>query len=163
MYFWSIKNHRNEEIHRFNLFSYFRYFCSCISTRNTIKNIDESAPAPLLNSKNTFVLTETSTDPKYGYDKDYPINIFYISTVNDTINQERFLKALAGPNGEKISYSKLESCCPFPTKRSDMGAGFLDVYEIFWEGASKPLRLYFNIYEKGRLLIPKGLTAKKEE
>jgi hypothetical protein len=71
------------------------------------------------------------------------------------------LNALAGPKGEKITFEKLESCCPFPTKRSEMGAGFLDVYQITWEGQKKPLILYLNIYEKGALLVPLGLSLKK--
>lgn len=136
---------------------------SCGGIKNTIKNIDDSAPTPMLKKDNSFVLTVISDDAKYGYDPDYPINIFYRTTSNDTINQERFLKALAGPNGEKLFYKKLESCCPFPTKRSEIGAGFLDVYQLQWVGCKKPLILYFNIYEKGKLMVPKGLTAKKDE
>lgn len=136
---------------------------SCVGIKNTIKNIDDTAPIPLLKNNNSFVLNEISNDPKYGYDPDYPINIFYRNTANDTINQERFLKALAGPNGEKIFYEKVESCCPFPTKRSEIGAGLLDVYQVKWVGCKKPLKLYFNIYEKGKLMVPKGLTVKNNE
>ncbi len=136
---------------------------ACGGTKNTIKNIDETAPVPMLKKNNSFVLTEMSQDSKYGYDKDYPINIFYRSTSNDSINQERFLNALAGPNGEKLFYKKLESCCPFPTKQSEIGAGLLDVYQVNWVGCKRPLILYFNIYEKGKLFIPMGLTAKKDE
>lgn len=136
---------------------------SCGGIKNTIKNIDDSAPTPMLKKDNSFVLAEVSDDSKYGYDSDYPINIYYRTTSNDTINQERFLKALAGPNGEKLFYRKVESCCPFPTKRSEVGAGFLDVYQLHWVGCKKPLLLYFNIYEKGKLMVPKGLTAKKDE
>jgi hypothetical protein len=134
---------------------------SCISTKSTLKNVDENAPVPTLSSNNTFVITEYSKDKRYGYDKDYPINVFYQTTKNETINQERFLNALAGPKGEKISYSKLESCCPFPTKNSQMGAGFLDVYELKWEDQKTPVILYMNIYEKGYLKVPVGLTLKK--
>lgn len=136
---------------------------ACGATKSTIKNIDDTAPVPMLKKNNSFVLTEQSQDPKYGYDQDYPINIFYRSTSNDSINQERFLKALAGPNGEKLFYKKLESCCPFPTKQSEIGAGLLDVYQVNWVGCKRPLLLYFNIYEKGKLYIPMGLTAKKDE
>ncbi|HQV36176.1 MAG TPA: 2-dehydro-3-deoxyphosphooctonate aldolase [Flavobacterium sp.] len=135
---------------------------ACGATKSTIKNIDDTAPVPMLKKNNSFVLTEQSQDPKYGYDQDYPINIFYRSTSNDSINQERFLKALAGPNGEKLFYKKLESCCPFPTKQSEIGAGLLDVYQVNWVGCKRPLLLYFNIYEKGKLYIPMGLTAKKD-
>ena len=123
--------------------------------------MDDNAPIPRLESNNTFVITEYSKDKRYGYEKEYPINIFYSNTKNETINQQRYLNALAGPKGEKITYTKLESCCPFPTKRSEMGAGFLDVYELKWEGQQNPVTLYLNIYEKGVLKVPVGLTLKK--
>jgi hypothetical protein len=42
-----------------------------------------------------------------------------------------------------------------------MGAGFLDVYELKWEGQQNPVTLYLNIYEKGVLMVPVGLTLKK--
>ena len=135
---------------------------SCTSTKSTIKNIDNNAPNLQLVENNTFLISEFSTNRKYGYDKDYPINIFFESTRNETINQQRFLNALAGPKGEKITYTKLESCCPFPTKRSEMGAGLLDVYELRWEGQKTPVILYLNIYEKGGLMVPVGLTLKEK-
>lgn len=141
------------------LFSISLLISSCVSTRSTIKNVDDSAPDLIVKGDNTFEINQFSTDKKYGYDKDYPINIFY-KTTNTDANQERFLNALAGPKGEKITYTKLESCCPFPTKRSDMGAGFLDVYELKWEGQKKPILLYINIYEKGKLMVPLGLRLK---
>jgi len=134
---------------------------SCSSTQSTLKNTDDNAPNLVLNKENTFVITEYSKDKKYGYDKDYPINLFFNNTKNETVNQQRFFNALAGPNGEKITFIKLESCCPFPTKRSEMGAGFLEVFEIKWAGQKKPILLYLNIYEKGILMIPVGLTLKK--
>jgi hypothetical protein len=134
---------------------------SCTSTKSTLKNVDNNAPIPRLTPNNTFVITEFSKDKKYGYDKDYPINIFYRNTKDETINQQRFLNALAGPKGEKISYTKLENCCPFPTKNTDLGAGFLDVYELKWDGQTKPILLYLNIYEKGILMVPVGLGLKQ--
>jgi hypothetical protein len=134
---------------------------SCVSTKSTLKNVDDNAPALTLTKENTFVITAYSKDKKYGYDQDYPINIFYRNTANETINQERFLNALAGPKGEKITYTKLESCCPFPTKKTDLGAGFLDVYELKWDGQKKPIKLYLNIYEKGILMVPVGLRLKE--
>ena len=133
---------------------------SCGSIKSSIKNVDNNAPVPVVKD-NAFVITAYSKDKKYGYNKDYPINIFYRGTKNDTINQKYFLNALAGPKGEKISYTKLENCCPFPTKTSDMGAGFLDVYELKWEGLKTPITLYLNIYERGQLMVPVGLSLKK--
>jgi hypothetical protein len=134
---------------------------SCVSTKSTLKNVDENAPIPKLKADNTFIININATDKKYGYDKDYPVNVFYRDTKSETLNIERFLNALAGPKGEKITYKKVETCCPFPTKHHEIGAGFLDVYEITWEGNSKPLRLYLNIYEKSVLMVPVGLTLKR--
>lgn len=137
------------------------FFSSCVSTKSTLKNVDDKAPIPTLSKENTFVLTEYSQDQKYGYDPDYPINVFYKNAKDENLNAVRFLNALAGPNGEKITYTKIESCCPFPTKRTEMGAGFLDIYELYWEGQSTPVKLYLNIYERGYLLVPVGLSIKK--
>jgi hypothetical protein len=134
---------------------------SCVSSKSSLKNVDDNAPVLTLSPNNTFIITEYSKDKKYGYDQDYPINIFYRTTKDDSINQQRFLNALAGPKGEKITYTKLESCCPFPTKRTELGAGFLDVYELKWDGQKKLVKLYLNIYEKGILMVPVGLSLKK--
>lgn len=136
-------------------------FLSCVSTKSTLKNVDDNAPTPQLTKQNTFVLTEYSQDKKYGYDKDYPVNVFYKDTKGEDLNAKRFLDALAGPKGEKVFYKKLESCCPFPTKRDPIGAGFLDVYQITWVGLKRPITLYLNIYEKGKLMVPVGFSAKK--
>ncbi len=137
------------------------FFTSCVSTKSTLKNVDDNAPIPLLSKENTFVITAYSKDKKYGYDPDYPINVFYKNSKDENLNAERFLKALAGPNGEKLTFAKLESCCPFPTKKSEMGGGFLDIYELKWEGQINAIKLYLNIYEKGYLLVPIGLSIKK--
>jgi hypothetical protein len=134
---------------------------SCVSSKSTLKNVDDNAPVLTLSQNNTFIITEYSKDKKYGYDQDYPINIFYRTTKEDFINQQRFLNALAGPKGEIITYTKLESCCPFPSKKTELGAGFLDVYELKWDGQKKPIKLYLNIYEKGVLMVPVGLSLKK--
>jgi hypothetical protein len=135
---------------------------SCVSTKSTLKNVDDNAPDLILSKNNTFVIKEVSKDKRYGYNPNYPINIFFRNTKDEALNETRFLNALAGPNGEKITYTRLETCCPFPTKRSDMGAGFLNVYELKWEGQKKPITLYLNIYEKGILMVPMGLSLKKE-
>jgi len=135
---------------------------SCISTRNTIRNIDNNIPGPSLNGEyNSFIITKKATDKKYAYNENYPVNVGFTTLEDGANNQTRFLNALSGPKGEKISYKLVDTCCPFPTKRSDMGAGMLDIFEITYEGQTKPILLYINKYERGELLIPMGLTAKK--
>ena len=134
---------------------------SCVSTKSTLKNVNDNAPIPQLNSANTFIITEFSKDPKYGYHPYFPINVFYWNTKDLTINQERFLKALSGPKGEKVFFKKLDICCPFPTKNCEMGGGFLDQYEVTWVGLKQPKRLYLNCYERGDLMAPVGFGLAK--
>ena len=133
---------------------------SCVSTQSTLQNVDDYALIPQLSKTNSFVLTSYSKDKNYGYDKDYPINVFYKNVAAAKENQERFLNALAGPKGEKITYIKTGICCPFPTTKSEMGVASLDVYSISWEGLKIPAILYLNSFEKGALMIPVGFTAK---
>lgn len=135
-------------------------FFSCVSTKSTLKNVDETAPHLVVNKQNAFVIKDFATDDKYGYDKDYPINIFYRNTTNDSINQQRFFNALTGPNGEKIFFEKVGVCCPFPSKNSVSGAALLDVYEVKWVGQKTPITLYLNIYEKSQIMVPKGFGLK---
>ncbi len=144
---------------KYVFYTVFLMFVSCVSTKSNIKNINPEAPEPVLKN-NRFVLTSYAKDPKYGFDEAYPVNVFYMSAKNDTLNAVRYLESLAGPNGETIAYKKIESCCPFETKNHSIGGGFLDVYEITYTGIKKPLKLYINLYEKGELLIPIGFTAK---
>jgi hypothetical protein len=134
---------------------------SCMSTKSTLRNVNENAPIPQLTANNTFVIKAFSKDAKYGYNPDYPINIFFRTTKDEVINQQRYLNALTGPKGEKIFYKKIEICCPFPTKNSEMGGGFLDIYEITWVGQKQPVKLYLNIYEKGDLFVPMGFGLAK--
>ena len=67
---------------------------SCISTKSTLKNVDDNAPEPILTKNGWFLITEYAKDKKYEYDKNYPINIFYKSVADEDINPKRFLDAL---------------------------------------------------------------------
>lgn len=133
---------------------------SCVSTQSTLKNVDNTAVRPAVKDK-AYVITEYATDNKYGYDQDYPINIGFIHEKQEDINIEYYFNGLQGPNGEKISYKKVDTCCPFPSKNSLMGAGTIGIYEVSFEGSSKKITLYFNIFEKGKILCPKGFAIKK--
>ena len=132
----------------------------CVSTQSTLKNVDNSAIRPAIKDL-AYVITEYATDNKYGYDQDYPINIGFIHEKQEDINIQYYFNSLEGPNGEKISYKKVDTCCPFPSKNSLMGAGTVGIYEVMLEGSNKKVMLYFNIFEKGKILCPKGFAIKK--
>jgi hypothetical protein len=133
---------------------------SCVSTQSTLKNVDNNAVRPAIKDL-AYVITEYATDNKYGYDQDYPINIGFIHEKQEDINIQYYFNGLEGPNGEKISYKKVDTCCPFPSKNSLMGAGTVGIYEVTFEGSNKKVMLYFNIFEKGKILCPKGFVIKK--
>ena len=135
-------------------------FMSCVSTKSTLQNVDNNAIKPIV-INNAFLITKKSSDLKYGYNKDYPINLGFDNEFTSVKNIELFFNALSGENYEKISYKKVDDCCPFPTKRSVMGAGMLVVYEVSIEGNNALKRLYFNIFDKGEILCPKGFSIKK--
>lgn len=133
---------------------------SCVSTNSTLKDVDNTALRPMVKDK-AYVITEYATDSKYAYDQDYPINIGNIRENQEDINIAYYFNGIEGPNGEKISFKKVDTCCPFPTKNNTMGAGTIGIYEVTFEGSNKKTTLYFNIYEKGKILCPKGFSIKK--
>lgn len=136
------------------------FLTGCISTKSTLKNIDYTAQRPLIRD-NAYIVTEYANDSKYAYDEDYPINIGNIRENQEEINIQYYFNGLEGPNGEQIKYKKIDTCCPFPTDKSLMGAGTLSIYEVTFEGSNKKITLYFNIYEKGKILCPKGFSIKQ--
>lgn len=138
------------------------FIISCTSTKSTLQNIDNTAVKPKIEN-NAFVFTEYAKDSKYGYNEDYPINIGLILERQEDLYVSYFFKGLEGENGAKIEkYEKVGTCCPFPTAHNTMGAGTLAIYEVTFEGSQKKARLHFNIYEKGKILCPKGFSIKKQ-
>ena len=135
-------------------------FLSCISTKSTIKNIDNEAVKPLIKD-GMFVITTYAEDKNYGYEADYPINLGVINENAEATFVAYFFKGLAGAKSENVIYKKIETCCPFPSTNSNMGVGLLSLYEFNFEGSDKKNVLYFNIYEKGKIMCPKGFSIKK--
>lgn len=136
-------------------------FASCVSTKNTIQNIDDTAILPQI-IDGQFVLTETATDSKYGYSEFYPVNLGFSKYENsNNSNVNRFFNAITGPNGEKVTYKLIETCCPFPSKNNKMGAGTLDLYEIYFDEKATNKKIYINTFEKGKVMCPRGFSIKK--
>jgi hypothetical protein len=114
----------------------------------------------LIDSK-TFLLTSISTDLAYGLSEKKPIEVGGSDKGEGPLNERRFLNALAGPNGEKISYFRAGSCCPVKSKNGFMGTAMLDNYRVTWEGAKDTLSIYINMYDYGELKAPVGFTIRK--
>jgi hypothetical protein len=105
----------------------------------------------------TFKITEFSQDSTYGYTEGNPIMVG--NHLEGPKNERRFLNALAGPNGEKIEYYRMGSCCPFKTKNSEWG-GLLDKYYVKYTGLEKGLVIYINMYDSDKLKVPVGLKLR---
>ena len=128
---------------------------SCSSSKNT------SSKKPVLADQYTFMLTEVSTDKTYGLSPKNPVMVGGVKTSEGPINEIRFLNALAGPNGEEISYYRAGSCCAMKSENGFMGMAMLDNYRVTWENAKDTVSIYINMYDEGELLAPAGFTIKQ--
>lgn len=135
---------------------------SCVGTNSTIKNIDKTAIKPKVKN-DAFLFTEKASNNQYGYDADYPINIGLILERQEERFITYFFNGLKGVNNSSFTYAKKGTCCPFPTKNNTMGAGTLSIYEVTFTPSKKKKLLYFNCYERGKVMCPKGFEIKKQE
>lgn len=125
---------------------------SCVTQKKMVKTE--------LKDNQTFLLKEISEDPSYGYTKRNPIEVGGVDKKEGPVNERRFLNALAGPNGEKITYFRAGSCCSFKSKNGFMGRGLLDNYRVSWLGSKDTVSIYINMYDYGELKAPSGFTIK---
>jgi hypothetical protein len=137
-----------------------------------------SAPAsspPVLSSSHTTGISDEmigsqyppmkiekiAVDPNYGYTEKSPV-VVGGGFGEGGHNTYRYLNALRGPQGQPVHYSRVGTCCSFKSANSPFGdEALLEVYEITYDGAAKPARLYFNWYDSAEILVPKGLTPRK--
>ena len=147
------------------LVSLAAFSAACSSSSNTPRSAPSSAAsehAPLRGEPTQpadFTVTKPAPTSSYGFSQSDPIKVG--GPDGDPARERRFLDQLAGPNGEKITYTRLGSCCPFPTPRSLVGNGLLDQYQVFVDGDAVPKVLYLNMCDYEEPLIPRGFTAKK--
>ncbi len=134
-------------------------FLSCGSSKkNTSNPAAGGSTQAILLDDNVFKLIAVSDDNTYGYTQENPVKVGGAGDSEGPLNERRFLNALLGPGGEKITFERQGSCCPFKTRNVFMGSGLLDRYEVKYTGLEKPLILYINMYDAGVLKAPKGFT-----
>jgi len=118
----------------------------------------ESGQGPVSN------LEETSTDPRYGWSANKPVELGGFDTETHEgdrlTSQIRYLNSLWGPQGETIFYERIGSCCPFQMYGAPLDKGMLDIYTLTWEGQAEPRHLYLDGFRTGVVRIPRGLTSK---
>ncbi len=112
-------------------------------------------------NNNTYLLTVMATDNNYGYNESNPVKVGGVNESVGPLNERRFLNALTGPNGERVTYFREGSCCIFKTPNGMFNnSGLLDRYRVTWEGTKDTFDIYINMYDKGDLFIPIGFKAK---
>lgn len=102
----------------------------------------------------------SSEDKTYGYTESNPISVGRLH--GGPRDSELFLSALRGPEGQRVKFKRLGSCCPFETPNAGVGGmGVLDVYEVKYKGLKEPVFLFLNIYDYEKPKIPVGFTRTK--
>jgi hypothetical protein len=99
-------------------------------------------------------LSEVSSDKKYGYEPNHKTSI----KVGKIGNEQAYLKALRGLNGEQVQFRRVSSCCEFKSKSASFGSGLLDKYEVYYQGLKEPAILYLNGYDFETPKAPIGFT-----
>lgn len=140
--------------------------CSCSSTKKVAMTENKEAQPiteRILINGQTFLLSEISTDKTYGFSEKNPIQVGGVDKQEGPLNERRFLNALAGPNGEKVSYHRAGSCCFIKSKNAIIGDMVpLDDYRVTWEGSKDTVSIYINMYDYGVLKAPIGFTIKEQ-
>ncbi len=117
--------------------------------------------APRMEKATTAPRTEretTSAPDNYGLTEKTAIK-----TGGGPKGEHDYLNMLSGPNGEKVKFKRLGSCCAFETKNSPFGnTGLLDKYEVTYDGLKEPVILFMNMYDPptGDLFAPSGLKMR---
>ncbi|MEZ0542879.1 hypothetical protein [Fibrella arboris] len=118
---------------------------------------------PKISIGTNFTLNGVATDKQYGFFPDKPIKIGCTEANEGVRNEQRFLAALAGPNGEIVKWRRKQNCCAFKTDNplALAGSGMLDVYEVKVADSNEIRLIYINMYDCGPLLAPVGFTVKE--
>ena len=145
-------------IKQFKIFGVLCILLSCSSTKQVSTNTVQ-----ILRNNNTFLITEVSTDKTYGFSPKNPVEVGGAKNSEGPMNERRYLNALAGPNGEPISYFRAGSCCAIKSDNDPLGFGsvMLDNYRVTWLNSKDTVSIYINMYDSGKLKAPVGFTLKK--
>ncbi len=125
---------------------------SCSNTKNTATKSNTFSKS--------FVITEISTDKTYGLTPKNPVEVGGNSSDSGPANERNYLRMLAGPNGEEISFFRAGSCCAVKSENGFMGLAMLDNYRVTWAGSTDTVSIYINMYDRGILKAPVGFTIK---
>ena len=129
----------------------------CVGSSATVR---EAAPGPQAEVPVTEasaqapaarVETPTQEPSGYGYTQEDPIKVG-----GGPAGEQEYLRHLRGPEGQKLRFERLGSCCGFEDPSLPFGGGMLDMYEVTYEGLRKPVTLYLDMYRRVEHRAPTG-------
>ncbi|MEO6223266.1 MAG: hypothetical protein ABIP90_08435, partial [Vicinamibacterales bacterium] len=95
----------------------------------------------------------TATDPDYGLTANTAVQIgggaLYMAA-----RERRYLDSLKGPAGQTLTYRRVGS-----TGVEVNTSMPIDMWEVSWDGAAKPITLYLLAYKYGEPKVPAGFTC----
>lgn len=95
-------------------------------------------------------LCKVSADPEYGFTKDRPVQV---GGAGVPARQRRYLDALRGPKGERLSVERIGSG-PGPDDDT-----LVDLYRVTYDGLEKPITLYLDWYHYTEVFAPQGFRC----
>jgi len=126
-------------------------FVSILVSCSTVQNKTSSS----------ISIVSAVTDHDYGLVANKPIKLggFMRGTKYAGYHREFFSK-LVGPKEQRVKSRRLGRCCAFTDKSLPFGAGFLDKYELSYNGIVKPVVIYVDLYKYDQPRAPLGFTLK---
>jgi hypothetical protein len=114
---------------------------------------EASAPAPEAPAQAPAAPVEApAQEPSgYGYTPEDPIKVG-----GGPSGEHEYLQHLRGPEGQRLRFHRLGSCCGFDDPSLPFGGGLLDMYEVTYEGLASPVRLYLDMYRRQEPRAPTG-------
>ena len=96
---------------------------------------------------------------EYGFSETNPVRVGSLGGESPVANEHLYLRRLRGPEGQRVSYERVGSCCAVPSPNGLFGdSGLLDEYLVSYEGLAHPLTLYLDMYDPGEVRAPLGFT-----
>lgn len=141
-----------------NYFAIVLFFSIVFSDCSVINSIGADNIKRELVDLNTFKIEKVAKSAAYGYTSQEPIKVGGVGENRGMLNSRRFLNALRGPNGEKVTYELKGSCCYHQLPESSTSKiGLLDRYEVN-VGESTYLLFLSTFEEAEELYLPKGFS-----
>lgn len=109
-------------------------------------------------------LSKVATEKDYGYAPTNPIKVGKDENGRDS-NIDAYFKLLRSPNGKKLIYHRVGSCCPYPSENGINGKALLYKYQIDYDGRSgkkDPIYMYITYYDYESPKVPIGFQTEHE-